>query len=229
MVSSYVEMLESQQAQLVAGLQELYRRAKNGQGWTGPSLKETSHGTFLTHDILEALGALNQEGCSETFEEDLNTLQQKMVANGASLMHREPSLDTSSESDHTSSFDSMSQKRPKFTDPFSASHLPPTPPYQSPYPQMTSMTQSMKPHEYPQHLAAATVLQYATPLPMFDDSMDFINKYDSPMAESGMDTPAFSGPMFPNQMSTMAINPCLTMKDWTEQEEMHRCFNGNFV
>lgn len=55
---SYVEMLKSQQSQLVTGLQELYRRSQCGEGWTGPALKETVKGTPLTHDILQHLGAL---------------------------------------------------------------------------------------------------------------------------------------------------------------------------
>ena len=59
-------MLENQQAQLVVGLQELYKRTQNGQGWTGAPLRETSQGLPLTHDILERLGALKQEGHNTT-------------------------------------------------------------------------------------------------------------------------------------------------------------------
>ncbi|KIW75101.1 hypothetical protein Z517_11872 [Fonsecaea pedrosoi CBS 271.37] len=88
----YVEMLESQQAQLVAGLQELYKRMQNGQGWTGAPLKESANGVPLTHDILERLGALKQDGhSSDVFEEDLTVLQQKLIADGAGFMQRQPS------------------------------------------------------------------------------------------------------------------------------------------
>lgn len=48
--ASCVEMLENQQAQLVTGFQELYKRTQRGQGWIGRPLKETSRGR-LSHTI----------------------------------------------------------------------------------------------------------------------------------------------------------------------------------
>src|SRR4051812_12755070 len=92
---SYVEMLEQQQAQLVTGLQELYRRTLDREGWPGCPLKETPNGHPLTHDILERLGALKQEGQSmeEPFEDDIGLLQQRLIANGAGLMQRQDSSD----------------------------------------------------------------------------------------------------------------------------------------
>ena len=66
-------MLEQQQAQIVAGMRELYRRLRTGEGWPGAWLEEfqisdntgsinvsksnTSHP--LTHDILERLNLLH--------------------------------------------------------------------------------------------------------------------------------------------------------------------------
>lgn len=66
-------MLEQQQAQLVAGIRELYRRLRTGEGWSGAWLEEsrvvdssaiitdktnkTNHP--LTHDILERLDLLH--------------------------------------------------------------------------------------------------------------------------------------------------------------------------
>ena len=55
---SYVQMLERQHVQLVAGLQEFYRRTQTGQGWSAPPLELTNHGQPLTHKILEHLGIL---------------------------------------------------------------------------------------------------------------------------------------------------------------------------
>src|SRR2546423_8716106 len=128
-------MLESQQSQLVAGLQELYKRTQNGQGWIGSPLKETSHGAPLTHDILERLGALKQDGHStgDMFEEDLNLMQQRLLASGAGFMARDASSDSDSEAAQSPSFEQMLQK-PAFTDPFAMHGFPPTPPHQSPYP-----------------------------------------------------------------------------------------------
>lgn len=60
-VHSYVEMLEHQQAQLVLGLQELYRRLQGGEARDGGKLPEISCETPTTHDLLEWLGALHHD------------------------------------------------------------------------------------------------------------------------------------------------------------------------
>ena len=58
-IRSYVQMLERQHAQLVAGLQELYRRTQNGDGWKGPHSESVNYNPPLTHKILETLGVLH--------------------------------------------------------------------------------------------------------------------------------------------------------------------------
>ena len=91
-------MLEQQQRQLVAGIQELYKRTQSGLGWTGPSLKDTQDGNPLTHDILYALGALeqgdrNRENESEQY---LNMTRQGQATHEVSLQQQElckPHLD----------------------------------------------------------------------------------------------------------------------------------------
>ncbi|KAI5287351.1 hypothetical protein KEM54_006050 [Ascosphaera aggregata] len=96
----YVEMLEQQQSQLVAGLQELYRRMREGKGWPGEPLQNLSNGHPLTHDILERLGALKPAKGSEevpTFEEDLTAVQRKLIASGAGFMPRDTTSDFGSE------------------------------------------------------------------------------------------------------------------------------------
>ena len=98
----YVEMLEQQQGQLVAGLQELYRRQLTGKPWSGPVLSEAS-GHPLTHDILAALNLLEakHDGSDEmeTFEEDCQKLQSRLLADGAGYMQRRGSF--SSDSEHS--------------------------------------------------------------------------------------------------------------------------------
>lgn len=95
-------MLEQQQGQLVAGLQELYRRSLAGQSWSGPSLSEAS-GHPLTHDILSALHLLEPKSDGsdqmETFEEDVQKLQTRLLADGAGYLQRRGSF--SSDSDHS--------------------------------------------------------------------------------------------------------------------------------
>ncbi|KAI9759856.1 MAG: hypothetical protein M4579_002063 [Chaenotheca gracillima] len=105
---SYVELLEQQQAQLVAGIQESYRRLRSGEGWTGSSLKERSEdGRPSVHDILERLDVLGQSWdrssnpspTTSRFEEDPFKMQQSLIANGAPPMVRHSSI--SSDSDHS--------------------------------------------------------------------------------------------------------------------------------
>lgn len=60
-IYSYVQMLERQHAQLIAGLQALYRCTQNGDRWTGPRLELVNHNQPLTHKILEALGVLRTD------------------------------------------------------------------------------------------------------------------------------------------------------------------------
>ena len=58
-------MLERQQDQLIAGLQDLYRRTQTGEAWPTAPLELNSHGQPLTHKILEGLGVLRTEEWDE--------------------------------------------------------------------------------------------------------------------------------------------------------------------
>lgn len=214
-------MLESQQAQLVYGLQELYRRAQSGQGWTGSPLKEASNGSPLTHDILERLGALKQDNHSsnEPFEEDLNAMQQRLIANGAGFVHRDAMSDTSSEIDQSPIFEHMSSKSPIFTDPFSVTRFPPTPPSQSPHTRNARIIPPLK-TQPPRRPSSSSGMNWAPSNNGFDDNMNFINKFD-PSAEFN----ALPPQMFQNPLSSNTINPILATKDWMEEDEFQRYFN----
>ena len=94
-------MLERQQSQLVAGLQELYRRNVEGEGWPGSPLKLEAGGSHpLTHDVLDRLGLLKNEDDqteSQPFAEDLEAAQMQLfAANGSGGMQRQGSSDASS-------------------------------------------------------------------------------------------------------------------------------------
>lgn len=116
----YVEMLEQQQGQLVAGLQEMYRRLVNRNCWVGPKLEDVN-GHPLTHDILAALHLLESKhdgsGEMEPFEEDFLKLQSKLVADGAGYVRRRGSF--SSDSDHSQRGvpKSTTHSTPTFTNP----------------------------------------------------------------------------------------------------------------
>lgn len=113
--ASYVEMLEQQQTQLVAGLRELYTRLHTGQGWPGQPLREAQSGHPLTHDILERLdllhGTAENGGNYEGFEEDCSRMQHKLLERGAPLSRRRTSMSSDSEHGHTPSPSSYSGHR----------------------------------------------------------------------------------------------------------------------
>mgnify|MGYP001186182659 CR=1 FL=1 len=92
-------MLEQQQAQLVAGLQETYRRLVDANVWPGKPLSEAS-GQPLTHDILARLDLLEPKndgsGEHEHFEEDCQKLQQRLI-----LAHRLTQASTAHQFRHT--------------------------------------------------------------------------------------------------------------------------------
>ena len=92
-------MLEQQQAQLVNGLQELYRRLTTGQEWEGPLLDDGDNGRPLTHDILDGLGVLQNESGSpsEAFEDDLEALQHRLRDDGSQPVQRTHSPESEEE------------------------------------------------------------------------------------------------------------------------------------
>ncbi|CZT20166.1 uncharacterized protein RCC_06023 [Ramularia collo-cygni] len=73
----YVEMLERQHERMIAGFQEIKRRAQAGTPWTGEGLE-------LTHDILKDLGVLvTKNGEVEDFQEDFQKMQDGLLEQGA--------------------------------------------------------------------------------------------------------------------------------------------------
>lgn len=91
-------MLEQQQSWLVHGLQELYRRSIEGEGWSGDLLKPETNGHPLTHDILSQLGVLDRSK-GEHFEETIDNTQRQTSSNNtlephSPLAHSSSSPDT---------------------------------------------------------------------------------------------------------------------------------------
>jgi hypothetical protein len=120
-------MLEQQQVWLVNGLQELYRKANEGEGWPGEPLQVESNGHPLTHDLLTRLGALDHSK-GEHFEENAEAMQHELWRQNVGLMQRQESSDGSSDAAHSP----MSHGTSRFADAFNRHHLPPTPPTYSP-------------------------------------------------------------------------------------------------
>jgi len=132
-------MLEQQQSQLVAGIREMYKKLLHGDGWTGSPLQDFQEGYPLTHDILERLEVLHMTGDnpvkSETFEDDLSRLQERLIEGGASyIRHRQSSLSTDSEPGlvHTESPHSTpTSQELHFSEPHSRKRSSPPTPLQS--------------------------------------------------------------------------------------------------
>ena len=222
-IISYAEMLEYQQAQLVTGLQELYRWTQTGQGWTGGPLKETSHGTPLTHDILESLGALKQDGpkIGEHFEEDLTFMQQHLIAKE---MQRKAFSGTSSELDQSLLSEQDPSKHPMFSDSFSLHrNFPPTPPNRSAHPQSVKTRPSLRTHTCPQTTSELN-MNRLVPNFRLDDNVDFTDKFNLPTVMDGMLPQMFNGRMFAG-----ATNPCLLWQDWTYKDDFQTLFNPALI
>lgn len=93
-------MLEHQQAQLVEGLQESYRRLSAAKVWGAAPLDETD-GHILTHDILVALDVLTVSGgdLDDVFEEDTARMRRNLLDNGAPLARRRVSFHSEPDED----------------------------------------------------------------------------------------------------------------------------------
>ncbi len=227
--SSYVELLEQQQAQLVHGLQELYRRTQTGQGWLGTPLPDSEGGHPLTHDILERLGAFKSDGRGEreSFEEDVNILQQMLIEDGSGFLQRQESADSDSERGQTPTpyLELPSLEPSCFNDPFSSTQLLPTPPMERADPRSdytsstTPMTSPISPTQKTQvdtrtsmDLAALQAQDWVTPI-IYEENMDLIQQLEVPTMRQDI-----SGD-YPRQLMTMnAINPRMAAPEWNEDD-----------
>lgn len=212
-------MLEHQQLQLVSGLQELYRRLQQGQGWSGAPLPEAANGSPLTHDILERLGALQQDlpGGSTDFTEDFNAMQSILLSKGSGLMQRQTSFDTISEMD-SPLFEPM-QKAPNFTNPF-AQHFPPTPPNQSPHPTFVKTSSPLK----TQSFVTSDFSDASWQMDPNDMNMDFTT-YDTSMMDIHAQGLAIAqAQMFQNAAGS--INPSQLMRPWNTAGTSQSFYEG---
>ncbi|KAK5072266.1 Fluconazole resistance protein 1 [Exophiala xenobiotica] len=217
----YVEMLENQETQLVQGLQELYSRVNNGEGWTGAPLREIN-GLPLIYDILDRLGALKHDGQAHVaqFEEDFLTLQRRMIAEGAGYMQRGMSFDTKFEADQPPLFDPSAYHKPAFVKSFS-SQFPPTPPMDRPLLSPVKTSSPLKTYTYtstPQ--LTQQVPWQAEPLELEGLDLNFANKpsfFNTNMQNMPL-APQMPAQMF-QQSTNMAINPCMTMKNWPGMDD----------
>ena len=218
----YVEMLEQQQAQLVAGLQELYVRSLKADVWDGAGLAEVGSGQPLTHDILAHLGVLQQDrhGSTDPFEENFLALQQRLYERGAPPMLRHRSTSSGSESRAHSRLNSVSS-RPTLT--------PPTPPSTGPL-LSPSAVEAYFGSPPPPPPSAPPADEPAIGMPLsdldrqawssttfLDDSMDFLQKYQTATEPDGAEASS-RGP------DGAASGACLG-SEWNDDEDFRAFFN----
>lgn len=238
----YVEMLEQQQAQLVAGLRELYRRLNDGESWPGAPLAEQQGGHPLTHDILERLDLLQPKDGStqyEPFEEDFTRMEKRLrdeeEAQAGPALKRRGSIGSDSDNAHASSPSSHGS--------------PPTPPkmhWEPSFPRApsslgvstspVSMNQPLHQHSLPlndpsikaqptywntrptSQQTAADLMRspFAVETPMMDDMTNsgLPATFDFGLYDAPMDP--YSGPLMGDPWIT-SINPSALQNDFTAQ------------
>ncbi len=212
-------MLEQQQAQLITGLHELYKRTQTGQGWKGRPLENNVDGHPLTHDILYRLGALkgSSNGGLDNFEENLNAIQQRLINNGADFAPRQDSPDSEIDS-QPSFYDNVGSQKILLGSPFGTHQAPPTPPMQYSRPSHFQV-----PHasiQYTSPISTSTCMSPADLQPQpwpsqsqlcYDDNIEITGKFDFSAGSGFQSTqPSYSLP------AGMA-SPC-QIPDWTEDE-----------
>lgn len=224
-------MLECQQSQLVAGLQELYRRLQTGEGWIGTPLKESTRGAPLTHDILERLGALKSDNKSgfDHFEDNYEALQNMLFANGAGSIQREASFDTNSDAGQSPTLEMSSRSRiPSYSHSFPGVQFPPTPPVGSPHPFPIKTSSPLKAEMM---ISTSTIPNHEQwPIDTLDyPEMEYNMTYESPINDGQMQAMFYAQQMYTNP-DAVAINPCLTMKQWpTQDDQLARFFPNTFT
>lgn len=223
-------MLEQQQAQLVAGLQEMYKRMLEGQGWIGCPLSDPGSGQPLTHDILDRLGLLkhDRKSDSDTFEEDFSVLQKRLYESGAPPMLRNKSFSSISEQGQLSPVDSAIAQPLVLNEIFRKNQAPPTPPENSPFPTASTTRSSFLPTSPPMRPSDGNTsdVQARTDIPQaeddvwsgsnfLDDGMNFLHKYQSSASYSPVD----------NIDSDLGAAPSMTF-DWRDDEEFKAFFHS---
>jgi hypothetical protein len=208
-------MLEQQQALLVAGLRELYRRLNAGEGWPGVALNEATNGHPHTHDILERLDLLHMQTedhvMTDGFEKDPEAMQQKFIYSDASLIRRRGSMSSSSvhnHEDHDSplSYTPTSAHSLQFSEAIPSYRAPPMAPTSTQLstakPISTTFPQLMR-----SGIEASTfarfVLTAQNPAIVSNNSMDFI-PYESPIGYDMMVYPTL-GHQAPQMMSQVPM------------------------
>lgn len=239
-------MLEQQQSWLVNGLQEMYRRACDGQGWPGEPLRCEPNGHPLTHDLLTRLGALDHTK-GERFEENPDHMQQEL------WRRRQDSSDASSEAQSpvvSSRFNSdvfASQQMPPTPPSFSpsSSHVHPTPKSEQQHPQSQSQSESRSQSQsqsqqqqqgqgssYAQMSMQGVVDPVALQGPQWSnndfggfDDMDLMGSTE--YSNMSFDDPMASSPMFNRQISMNCISSASFLDTKNDYDEFNQFLNPN--
>jgi hypothetical protein len=218
-------MLEQQQAWLVHGLQELYRRNLEGEGWPGEQLKPEPNGHPLTHDLLMRLGSLDGSK-GERFEENPETLQQDLWHTNSGMQRQESS--------DGGSVSPQSPTRSRFSDAFPQHTMPPTPPTYSPTTRAHVKSEPQMPST-PQFAPPMSMQGVVNPLALqgqqwnngfnpFDD-MDMMSTAD--YSNMNFDEQQLSSPMFNRQLPMNCLSQGSYLDSKNDYEDFNQFLNPN--
>jgi len=210
----YTEMLEQQQAQLVACVREMYRLLQNGEGCPGEPLKMAHHGQPLTHDILERLNLFEVKGeggsTHDGFEDDLSVLEcraLKVEAPAPKRSQRQESVSSDSDHEHhspPSSYGSPKSRTPSYRKSFAQARAPPTPPSTTPLHHVEMNAPFKIEHHVPFVAPDYGVNYYLDQLQMGNPSGYPANYEQFASVDSSF------------QFADLAINPSLVMPSWND-------------
>lgn len=223
MRTRYVEMLEQQQAQLVTGLQELYRRIVDGESWNGPRLDDGGAGQPRTHDILDRLGALKQDARTDgpstcTFEEDFNCLQRRLYESGAPPMLRYRSLSLDSDLGQASPGAATTSQGQAIDPALAQNAFPLTPPLSTAFPTPSPLD---IPTTYTPATTTTPAMNSAPILPgswlppgsAMDENLNFLHRFNSTVGLEQMAAHSHAAVAAPGA----GAGPCLA-QEWDDEE-----------
>lgn len=219
-MSSYVAMLEKQQAQLVAGVQELYRRLKSTGAWDTPAMTDTTQGVPLSHEILAQLGILDRESSPEPkHSKDIEAPQGKLPSNDILSTQHELPVHAACAAERPACFGPTTcETTPTYTTLKTTDHFPliiPTGMYLPFSPKENSLfDEQMSTLTSQTSNTLSWQLCSSEGLEAFTSNMG----YDSPVVEANIQAMTDAAQVYKDPTEVF-INPCLTFNNWRRQEE----------
>lgn len=218
-------MLIQQQEKLVFSLQVLYKRGISGEGRIGNPLEATSHDYASVKHILKQIRPLlaDKNAINESFEEDFNVMQQRLILEGADFMRQNDNSKGGTDTVPSPIPDPIPPTLLLSTDLFTSNDFPSTSLKQSLHLQTTHFSASVESQSHPQPpLEPAslnpTLLErqiWDTQSVGVDENLNFVDMFST--AKSINILP----PQYSQSQCLMGIaNLSLPVWSWREEEDV---------